>query len=199
MWQTASMGLPSGSENAGATAVRHVLPGGVPRVPENHAVRTLLVLRHAHTEDTRPGHTDHARRLTDDGRAEASGLGEHLRAQGVRVDRVLCSSATRARQTLGALGLDCPVDVSDGVYNAGSDQILDLVGDTPDDVSTLLVVGHAPGLPTLALDLADPRQSEPDALAVLETRFPPCSMATLEVDGPWAGLHRARLVSVRLA
>ena len=61
--------------------------------------RTLLVLRHAKTEDSRPGSKDGERRLTPDGERHALEVGEYLRIQGITVDTVLCSSAVRARRT----------------------------------------------------------------------------------------------------
>ena len=67
--------------------------------------RTLLVLRHAKTEDTRPGSKDSERRLTPDGERHALEVGDYLRTQGITVDTVLCSSAARARQTLELLKL----------------------------------------------------------------------------------------------
>lgn len=161
-------------------------------------MRTLLVLRHAQTEATRPGHRDRERRLTPDGRAQAEALGEHLRGAGTAVDLALCSSAIRAQQTLAALGLGCPTEVTDAIYNAGAEEVLQRVRDVPDTVTSLLVVGHAPGLPTLAHELADPTSSDLEALALLDTRFPAGTLATLAHDGPWARLRAASLTGLRL-
>jgi phosphohistidine phosphatase len=86
--------------------------------------RTLLVLRHAKTEDTRPGSKDSERRLTPDGERAALDVGDYLRTQGIAVDTVLCSSAVRARQTLDLLKLGDQllpdrIDIADRFYNAG--------------------------------------------------------------------------------
>jgi phosphohistidine phosphatase SixA len=67
--------------------------------------RTLLVLRHAETEDMRPGSKDSERRLTPDGERHALEVGDYLRSQGITIDAVLCSSAARAQQTLELLKL----------------------------------------------------------------------------------------------
>src|SRR5215207_4189605 len=92
--------------------------------------RTLLVLRHTKTEDTRPGSKDSKRRLTPDGERAALEVGDYLRTQGIAVDTVLCSSAARARQTLELLKLDDKqasgqVDVADRFYNAGTDTLIE--------------------------------------------------------------------------
>lgn len=152
-------------------------------------MRTLMVLRHARTESSRPGSTDHARRLTANGVRQASELGEHLRSSGVQVDRALCSSATRARQTFEALGLDTPDVIIDELYNAGGEEILKVLREQDDELLTVLVVGHAPGLPSLAYELADPATSDADALAAIEWRFPAGTLATLHVPGPWSTLQ----------
>jgi phosphohistidine phosphatase len=161
-------------------------------------MRTLLLLRHARTEDTRPGFPDRDRRLTSDGEQQATALGEDLRRRGVEVDLVVCSSAARAQQTVQALATAAPVVVSDRLYNAGGDEILALVRELDDEVAHALVVGHAPGVPALVHELADPETSDPGALATIEGRFPAGTLATLTMPGRWSELEQATLVSVRL-
>ena len=165
---------------------------------QNARVRTLLVLLHAQTEATRPGSTDHARRLTAAGLAEAAAVGDHLRSTGTGVGLALCSSATRAQQTLAALGVDCPTEITGELYNAGGDRILAALREVPDDVRGVIVVAHAPGLPGLVYELADPETSDPQALAVLETQFPPATLATLQLTDDWAHLRQATLTELRL-
>jgi phosphohistidine phosphatase len=161
-------------------------------------MRTLLVLRHAKAEDTRPGAPGHARRLTAEGERQAAALGEELRRDQVPIDLVLCSSATRAQQTAQALGTTAPVIVSDRLFDAGGDEILALVREFDDDADHVLLVGHAPALPAVVQELSDPDTSDPAALATLERRFPAGALATLAVPGPWRDLERASLVSIRL-
>jgi phosphohistidine phosphatase len=161
-------------------------------------MRSLLLLRHATTEATRPGHPDRARRLTAEGEREAAGVGDHLRSQGTPLDVVLCSPATRTRQTVAALGLTAPVVVSDLLYDAGGDEIVDMLRTLEDAVGHVLVVAHAPGLPAVVHDLADPQDSDPQALATIQRRFPAATLAGLRFEGPWGELRSAALVSVRI-
>jgi phosphohistidine phosphatase len=159
--------------------------------------KTLLLLRHATAEPSRPGHRDLDRRLSADGLAEARGVGEDLRAQGVRVDHVLCSAAVRTRQTLEQLRLTGRprVDVRLDLYLGGTADILELVSSVV--ASTLLVVGHAPSVPGAVHELADPQASAAAALAAVTDRFPPATLARLDLPagaGPGAGV----LVEVRL-
>jgi phosphohistidine phosphatase len=161
-------------------------------------MRTLLLLRHATTEGIRPGHPDRARRLTPEGERQATAVGDHLRRNGTTLDVVLCSPATRVRQTVAALQLTAPVVVTDELYDAGGDDILELIRSLDEAVDHVLIVGHAPGLPATAHELADPDSSDPRAIATIDGRFPAAALATLNLTGPWADLRRAALMSVRL-
>jgi phosphohistidine phosphatase len=164
-------------------------------------MRTLLVLRHAETEHRRPGSTDHARRLTPRGEARASALGLWLRERGQPVDRVLCSSAIRAQQTYQALGLSVPedrVEIDEVFYNAGGDTVLERIRELDDTVADVLVVGHAPGLPSVVYELADPATSDPQALADVDGHYPAGTLAVLRSSQAWSGLDHAQLIAVRL-
>jgi phosphohistidine phosphatase len=165
--------------------------------------RTLLVLRHAETEDSRPGSKDSERRLTPDGERHALEVGDYLRTQGTAVDTVLCSSAVRARQTLALLKLRDHVDpdrveIADRFYNAGTDTLINAVRELPSDCRVALLVGHAPGAPGVVYALTDPTTSTPEAVSAIEARFPAAALARLEFEGDWSQLNSGPLVSVRL-
>ena len=164
--------------------------------------RTLLLLRHAQTEDTRPGGRDIDRQLTAEGEEQARAVGTFLAELALEVDAVLCSSAVRTRQTLDGLGLALPdsrgLDISSDYYNAGSDTLVEALRNLEDDCRSVLLVGHAPGVPAVAYELADPETSDPAALAAIDGRFPAATLARLELTGDWADLETAALVTVRL-
>jgi phosphohistidine phosphatase len=104
------------------------------------------------------------------------------------IDHVLCSTAERTRQTLAATDLLQPsvlVDYTDEVYEAYPEELLALVTAASPADRTLLLVGHAPGIPALAQLLAGPN-SDQDALARLRTKFPTAAIAVLNVEGEWA-------------
>ncbi len=165
--------------------------------------RSLLVLRHAQAEETRPGSRDTERRLTTAGEHHAREAGDYLHRRGITVDTVLCSSAVRARQTLDQLKLGDPpapnqVDIADRFYNAGTDTLIEAVRDLPGDCHVALLVGHAPGAPGVVYELTDPTTSAPEAVAAIEGRFPAGTVAQLEFDGDWSRLDTCSLVSVWL-
>jgi phosphohistidine phosphatase len=164
--------------------------------------RTLLVLRHAQTEDVRPGSRDSERRLTPDGERDAEQVGDYLREQEIVIDTVLCSSAARARQTLELLKLERldpdRLEIADLFYNAGGDTLLNAVRDLRDDCRVALLVGHAPGAPALVHELTDPATSSPKAVAAIESRFPAAALAQLEFEGEWSQVDSGSLVVVRM-
>lgn len=72
---------------------------------------------------------------------------------------MLCSTARRARETLERIepALGSPaVQIERGLYEAGSNALLDRLHAVADAVSSAMLVGHNPGLQQLALDLARP-------------------------------------------
>lgn len=155
----------------------------------------LYLLRHADAASIGTDHRDITRELTPKGRRQAREVGELLAQQ--RVELVLSSSATRARQTTELLHLQTPIRYLDRLYNAGSRQLLAELSGIDDQVRTLLVVGHAPGIPALAVNLADRRHSSADALALIRYNYPPATLVGLEFYGGWSALTEARLFTAR--
>src|ERR1700757_3277407 len=115
--------------------------------------RTLLLMRHAKS-DYPPGAVDHERPLAPRGIREAKLAGEWLQSSVPAVDAVLCSTATRTRETLSRTGLDAPVTFADRLYDAVPGTVIDVINGVGDDVATLLVIGHEPAMSNVALGLA---------------------------------------------
>lgn len=151
--------------------------------------RRLVLLRHAKS-DYPGGVLDHDRPLSVRGRREGALAGDHLRSLPAPVDEVLCSTALRTRQTLERTGIEAPTRYTADIYEAHPDDILEHVRETEEGVRTLLVIGHAPGIPSLALELAGPG-SDQVALQEIGTKFPTSALVVLEISGSWADLGAA--------
>lgn len=158
----------------------------------------LFLMRHAKAEPSHPGVDDHRRELTDEGRHQAACAGAWLAGAGDPVGLALCSPAVRAAQTLQGLGLDTTTAHLWDLYNASADRILDTLHEVDEDVRTVLVVSHAPGIPTLARALAATADSDPDAHAAIAQHYPPATIVRLEFDGTWHDLEQARLTDAHL-
>lgn len=157
----------------------------------------LYLMRHAEAANTGADWRDISRELTPKGRVQAREVGELLSKQ--RIELVLSSSAARARQTTELLGLQAPIRYLDRLYNAGSRQLMAELSGVADQVRTVLVVGHAPGIPALAVNLADRLHSSPEALALIQYNYPPATLVGLEFYEGWSALAQARLFSARHA
>lgn len=149
-------------------------------------------MRHAEAADFAPGLNDADRPLTRRGQDQARRVADELADQGVRIDQVLCSSAVRTRQTLELLEIDAPVTYTSALYNAGSQAIREEIGLLAEDVSVALVLGHAPGVPTLAHDLSDER-SDPELRERIARGYPTSTLVAIELDGDWDELRSGRL------
>ncbi|MBB5914515.1 phosphohistidine phosphatase [Nocardia transvalensis] len=145
-------------------------------------VRTLILMRHGKSSYP-PGVDDHERPLAPRGRREAGLAGDWLRDTQPPIDAVRCSDSVRTRETLAATGITAPVEYERSIYDAPPHALIDLVQLVDDDVQTLLVIGHAPGMPWTAWELAANRDSAP--ATELSRKFPTSALAVLEFDRPW--------------
>jgi phosphohistidine phosphatase len=153
---------------------------------------TLILMRHGKSGYP-AGIADHERPLADRGAREAGLAGDWLRAHHPDIDAVLCSTSTRTRQTLAATGVEVQTAFEPSVYDASPETLLELLRLTDDAVRKLLVVGHFPGMPALAWELAADRRS-PTAVE-LSRRFPTSALAVLHFDTGWSALATADLVA----
>jgi phosphohistidine phosphatase len=148
-------------------------------------VKTILLLRHAKSAWDIAGLPDHDRPLNRRGGHAAEAMAEHLLATAPRPDLILCSTATRARQTLAPLiermTLPAPpIALENGLYLAAEDTLLNRLRDLPAAVSTVLVIGHNDGMWHLAEALAG--HGKATLLAALRDKFPTGALATLQID-----------------
>lgn len=162
-------------------------------IPDPSA-RTLILVRHAKSSWDSDGE-DHERELSGRGRRDARAIGELLVSRGLAPDLVLVSTATRTRQTweraaqAGATAGE--VRFEPGIYHAWVPELVSLVRAVPDTVATLLMLGHAPGVPDLVEHLAG-REHGSALWAQLDAKFPTAAMATLTVPGPWSSVGKGR-------
>ncbi len=158
--------------------------------------RRLVLLRHA--KSAWPDVPDHQRPLAPRGRRDAPAAGRWLQRQGCVPDLVLCSTARRARETWelaqAELGASPPVRYEQAIYGASADGLLAVIRAAPAATRTVLVVGHDPALPELALCLAEggagqqAKRQQPGDLDRVRSKFPTAALAVLAFTGPWPRL-----------
>ncbi|MFT4043400.1 MAG: histidine phosphatase family protein [Gordonia sp. (in: high G+C Gram-positive bacteria)] len=151
--------------------------------------RTLILLRHGKSGYP-PGVDDHRRPLAPRGEREATLAGQWIRAEGLHVDAILCSTATRTRRTLDHTAISSPTIYLDEIYGGSPTDIFEALRiHTPADARTVLVVGHVPGLPDTALAL--------DPGAGVE-QFPTSAYAVVDIGSEWADIGLAPDPAARL-
>jgi phosphohistidine phosphatase len=158
-------------------------------------MRTLYVLRHAKSSWDDASLGDHDRPLTGRGRRAAALIGKHMREEGIRPQLVLCSSATRARQTLDGLGGGAEtVEVGSDLYLASGDELTARLRKLEPELASVMVIGHNPGMQDLVVTLA----TQGADLDRVKEKFPTAALATLVIDGDWSDLGErdARLVAL---
>ena len=143
-------------------------------------MKTLLLARHAKSDWGMPGLSDHDRPLNGRGRRDAPAMAHRLADDDLVLDRIVSSTATRARATADEYAAAFRLTVVEEplLYAASARSILAIAAALPDDSAVAMLVGHNPGMS--------------DAVAELTGQFvqmPTCAVAECAVDiGSWAEL-----------
>lgn len=155
-------------------------------------MKILTLLRHAKSGWDDPVQRDFDRPLNRRGRKAARTVGREMQSQGLEFDRVIASPAVRVVETLTDVsdGYGRPIepDYDERIYLALTSTLLELVQATDDEVDRLLLVGHNPGLESLAMLLTrDDGEAAREEIAV---KYPTATLAQIEfpVDR-WAEVH----------
>lgn len=129
-------------------------------------MRQLLLLRHARAPIEK-NETDADRKLNAEGYEECVKVANYLNSNSIKISHIISSDSIRTRQTVGKI-LEMyehkpstkfiPV-----LYNASGDEIIEVIRSQSEDIQTLLVVGHNPGITTL-MDLIHPSGSSDDII-----------------------------------
>ncbi|MCS0603166.1 histidine phosphatase family protein [Streptomyces sp. LP11] len=152
--------------------------------------RRIVLFRHAKADW--PPVSDHERPLAERGRMDAAVAGRKLADTGITFDLALCSTAVRTRETwklaVHELAHRPRTTYEERVYEASPGELIALLNETPDDVRTVILIGHNPGVHGLAEILAG--AAEGDARDRMNRRgFPAAGFALLTYEGPWKSLE----------
>ncbi|MFP7570070.1 SixA phosphatase family protein [Marivita sp. S2033] len=138
-------------------------------------MKRLILMRHAKSDWSGTG-DDHARTLNPRGIKSARVMGAWLEDQGWGPDEVLCSTATRTRQTLDLLSLpDCPARFERALYLAEAEEMIAVLKTA--ELETVLVLGHNHGIAECAHRLVKSRPDHPRFAA-----YPTCATTLMTFD-----------------
>ena len=160
-------------------------------------MKHLTLMRHAKSDWSDSSLGDIDRPLNERGRHAAPRMGAFMQEGDISPDLILCSSATRTRQTLELIApffTSTPeIVIDEAFYLAAPVEMLRAIKTTANERHHILMVGHNPGTHLLALDLIDPKRSDRHAVSMLGGKFPTAALAHFEFDcASWSDVGRGR-------
>jgi phosphohistidine phosphatase len=114
----------------------------------------LILMRHAKSDWSTAGTGDFDRPLANRGRKDAPRMGRWLSKHAFKPDKFISSPAQRAKETaiFVADAIDFPhkdIIWDERVYDGSLQDLLEVIKNHCADTSTLLLIGHNPGLDSL--------------------------------------------------
>ena len=147
-------------------------------------MKQIYILRHAKSSWDNSNLSDFDRPLADRGISDAKKMSNFLKDMNIKIDRVLCSNAIRAKETfdLTADGFNFEIDKAtylDKLYFGDTTTIIQDLKELDESLNNILIVGHNPTLHYLVEILTNESIN----------RFTTCNLATISHDGEWVSLN----------
>ncbi|MCW5617839.1 MAG: histidine phosphatase family protein [Nitrosomonas sp.] len=152
----------------------------------------LYLLRHAKSDWKQHAVADFERPLSERGQTDAPKMAAWLAGQIDKPATMISSPALRTYQTAMIFAHALDIDVrniqfDNRIYEASPDTLLKVVSALPEQVQSVLLVGHNPGLDYLLQMLC--REAKPGIDGKLMTT---CAVAKIAVDGRWQDIADQR-------
>ena len=115
-------------------------------------MKKLLIVRHSKSSWSDPYLSDFDRPLNKRGNRDRELMAEFLSKRINNIDKLISSSSKRTRETSEFFKKKINIKVenyTEKLYHASYDDILDLLYQVKDDVRSLMLIGHNPGLTQL--------------------------------------------------
>lgn len=137
---------------------------------------SLILFRHGKSDWSADNGNDRDRPLAQRGVRAARTMGAFLASTGQLPDKVLCSPAQRARETVNLASRQgnwpCPIEIAEQLYESNAKQVLGFLQAHQDETSTLLLTGHEPIWSELCSRLVGEHAN---------IRFPTAAMARIDL------------------
>jgi phosphohistidine phosphatase len=149
-------------------------------------MKTLILIRHAKSSWKENNLSDFQRPLNKRGKRDAPIIGKVLLKMGLKPDMVISSPAVRASDTAEIICTELGIEKSkihfdEDIYEAATDDLLEIIQSVEEDVNTLLIFGHNPGLTNLSNFLTDQYIDNIPTTGVVGLSY---------VSGKWTELNR---------
>ena len=136
--------------------------------------------------------SDHDRPLNSRGKRDAPRIGQLIKDEGLVPDRILTSTAKRARKTAAKVANSCgfaaEVEKVSQLYLANPDTYANVLSEMDGDAERVLVVGHNPGLEDLVELLTEEAEVMPTA-ALAQVEVDIWRWSEFKVDAPAKLVH----------
>ncbi len=139
-------------------------------------MKTLFVLRHAKSSWDNAELSDFERPLNKRGRETAPFVGELMKSKNLVPETIICSPATRAKETAkrvqAAAEFDVEIEFDERIYESSVHNLLYIVSEINDDFDTAMIVGHNPGFEGIVQTLCGNYERMPTAtLAAIDLKI----------------------------
>lgn len=136
-------------------------------------MKTIYLLRHAKADKSLIN--DIGRDLSGKGRRQAESIGKWMSENGIIPAWIICSSAKRTKATAKIcserISYQRSIRFEDGLYDAGSDTYLDIIGALNDKYDSVMMVGHNPAISAMVTILTG-----------VHLDMSPCMLVCIEID-----------------
>jgi phosphohistidine phosphatase len=135
-------------------------------------MKTVLLMRHAKSSWKDPNLADHDRPLNKRGKRDATRMGNLLIEEDLTPDAIYCSTAKRAKSTVDGLLKVCDFDgevtYTGSLYHGGSEDFFEILSNLPDEIQSVMLVGHNPDMEYFLDLICDVQEQMPTgAIAVI--------------------------------
>ena len=154
----------------------------------------LYMMRHAKSSWAIPGARDFDRELNERGLQDLVKLSTVIRKESFFPEKILCSSATRTRQTLDAV-IDSfqnepEIVFTERLYSSGLDEYIEIINANA-DVQSIMIIGHNPMCGSLATSL--PGSGETSELEKIAYKYPTAALSIIDFDSDdWSQVAKGK-------
>jgi len=111
--------------------------------------KNLIIVRHGKSDWSNPDLKDIDRPLKGRGIRDAAKMAKYLKNRKISVDLILTSPATRAfhTATIFTRKMNLPttkIQIKEDLYFSGTEEILQIIKKTSNDINSLMIFGHNP-------------------------------------------------------
>jgi phosphohistidine phosphatase len=151
-------------------------------------LKKLIIIRHAKSDQSFFGN-DFERPLNDRGKHDAPEMAKRLSDKKIKPDALVASPATRAKKTaeLFAENLHLPaaeIIFISALYHAAPEVFYDVISNLPDELNTVAIFSHNPGITYFVNSLNTSSQVD---------NMPTCAIFGVSADiTGWSGFNKAK-------